>query len=139
MLSINLIGLLVADITCSVKFYCKAFGFEVVQKKAICGDGNWRAFLKRGETVIELTQFKDDSAAPLDGAIDHIAFFVEDLEAEIERLERSGVDLHMHAEIPHHISLRTIKQVKNGRFFYFRGPDGELIGLVELSAGGSFL
>jgi len=136
MYQIGLIGLLVADIERTIEFYETVFGFEVLQEKSTNPKGDSRAFIRSGDMIIELTQLRDAGAGHPEGAIDHIGFFVDDLEGEIERLRGLGVKLD--SEMAGHIPVNRILNVRNGRIFYFRGLNGESIGLIELRQDSGF-
>lgn len=137
MYQIGLIGLLVKDIDKTIEFYKKVFGFRVIQDKSTNPMGDSRAFIKSGDIVIELTQLKERGAVDPEGVIDHIAFIVDDIEQETERLIKLGVELE--SPIKGHIPAKRILNVRNGKIFYFRGIDGESIGLIELNKNSSFL
>ncbi len=137
MYQVGLVGLLVRDIDETADFYQKVFGFRMVQQKSTNQKGDSRAFLKSSDVVLELTQLKDGTAGHPEDAIDHIAFFVDDLEKEIGRLVGVGVDLES-PRVPGHIPVNRILNVRYGRIFYFRGPNHESIGLVELKQDSPF-
>ena len=81
-------------------------------------------------------RFKVDENLPVE-AIDHIGFIVHDIEKEISKLRELGIELE--SPIKGHIPVNRILNVRNGRMFYFRGINGESIGLIELSDDSSFL
>ncbi|NLZ93138.1 MAG: VOC family protein [Firmicutes bacterium] len=136
MYQINLIGLLVKDVEQTIEFYQKAFNFHVVSGKTINPKGEARAFIRGGNMILELTQLVDGKSGALEGAIGHIGFFVDDLESEIERLKKLGIKLD--SDIPGHIPVNQIRKVPNGRIFYFRGINDELIGLIQLAEDSAF-
>jgi len=133
---IGLIGLLVEDIDKTIEFYERVFGFRVIQEKSTNPKGDSRAFIKSGDIVIELTRLKEGRAGDPEGAIDHIGFIVDDMGREIERLKGLGVELE--SPIKGHIPVNRILNVRNGKIFYFRGINGESIGLVELNEDSNF-
>ena len=136
MYQIGLIGLLVEDIDKTIEFYERVFGFRVIQEKSTNPKGDSRAFIKGGDIIIELTQLKAGGAGDPEGAIDHVGFIVGDIEREIERLKELGVELE--SSIKGHIPVNKILNVRNGKIFYFRGINGESIGLIELYEDSSF-
>lgn len=69
-------------------------------------------------------------------ATDHIGFIVDDIEKEIDRLRELGVELE--SPIRGHIPVNRILNVRNGKIFYFRGINGESIGLIELNENSNF-
>ena len=137
MYQFGLIGLLVKDIDETIEFYKRVFCFRVIQEKSTNPKGDSRAFIKSGEIVIELTQLKDGRAGHPEGAIDHIGFIVDDIEEEIDRLKRLGVELD--SSIIGHIPVNRVLNVRNGKIFYFRGINGESIGLIELGENSNFI
>ena len=137
MYRLGLIGLLVEDIELAIEFYTEVFGIRVIQDTSTNPKGDSRAFIKSGDTILELTQLGEGVAGHPHGAVDHIGFFVDDLEDEIERLKVLGVELD--TPIKGHIPTNRILNVRNGRIFYFRGINGESIGLIEPKSESSFL
>ena len=131
MYQVGIIGLTVGDLDTAIEFYQDVFAFEVLQPKSTSSEGNLRALLKSGSVLVELTQLKKEALRIPPGSIDHMGFIVADLEPEIERLKKIGVDLESPEET--YVPLNTIVQRKNGRAFYFKGLNGELIELVELT------
>jgi lactoylglutathione lyase len=136
MYQIGLVGLLVEDIDITIGFYERVFGFRVIQEKSTNKKGDSRAFIKSGDSILELTQLREGGAGDPEGAIDHIGFIVDDIEEEIDRLKELGVELE--SPIKGHIPVNRILNVRNGKIFYFRGINGESIGLVELSENSNF-
>jgi len=136
MYQISLIGLLVKDIDQTIEFYARVFGFRVIQAKSTNPKGDSRAFIKNGDIIIELTRLKEGGAGHPEGAIDHIGFIIDDIEKEIERLKGLGTKLD--SSINGHIPVNKILNVRNGKIFYFRGINGESIGLIELKKESSF-
>jgi lactoylglutathione lyase len=111
------IGLRVKDLDVSSRFYVDVLGMRVAGK-GILDDGLELVFLSYPDSTdiqIELIGNGQD-AVPALGKVDHFAFTVSDIEAEIARLRTLGVSLI--DETPQTI-LGGIKIA----FFY--GPDGE--------------
>lgn len=136
MYQIGLIGLLVEDIDKTIEFYERVFDFRVIQEKSTNPKGDARAFIKSDDIVVELTQLREGGAGDPEGAIDHIGFIVDDVEKEIEKLREFGVELV--SPIKGHIPVGRILDVRNGRILYFRGINGESIGLIELDEDSGF-
>ena len=136
MYQIGLVGLLVDNIDKTIGFYERVFGFRVIQEKSTNKKGDSRAFIRSGDSILELTQLTERGAGDPEGAIDHIGFIVDDIEKEIDRLKELGVELE--SPIKGHIPVNRILNVRNGRIFYFRGVNGESIGLIELSENSNF-
>lgn len=115
------VGIIVKDMDKSIEFYCNVVGLKLkdsflhpngVTKLAFLG------FNQEGESEVELIQ-RSDGDFPAEGKVHHVAFSVEDIEAEFERIR--GID---------YVNVRDkeITTLPNGsRYFFFHGPDGELI------------
>ncbi|GLV61017.1 lactoylglutathione lyase [Dictyobacter sp. S3.2.2.5] len=111
------IGLRVKDMGASIRFYTEVLGMHLVGRERL-DDGLELVFLNYpgSDTMqIELIGNGNDDVPAL-GKVDHFAFTVSDIEAELERLRTLGVPLI--DESPQTI-LGGIKIA----FFY--GPDGE--------------
>ena len=101
-------------------FFYKKIGFEVAHETK---DGDVRVvFLKLRDLILETYENKE--AALCDGAVDHIAFDVADIYAEMKRLEEEGFVL-------------LNKEPKNGAdnklvcFLHPKGTNGVLIELCQ--------
>lgn len=111
------IGLRVKNIEVSIRFYTEVLGMQLAGR-AVLDDGVELAFLNYpdGDTMqVELIGNGNDDVPAL-GKVDHFAFTVNNIEAELERIRTLGVPLI--DESPQTI-LGGIKIA----FFY--GPDGE--------------
>ena len=138
----------VADLERTIKFYTEVLGFEVQSRSrdasqtlgaALFGD-KWgfsqpRAdldvvLLKVGDETIEFIEYIDPQAQPyhqnpsIAGSA-HLAFDVDDIEAERARLEAAGVEFHSPTEIFQEPGKPDWK------WCYFRDPDGICVELVE--------
>ncbi|WJH34906.1 VOC family protein [Paenibacillus sp. CC-CFT747] len=118
------VGLMVKDLEASVAFYKETAGLELkgtlehtngVIRLAFLGYG------ESGETELELIQGYNDRL-PAEGKVHHIAFKVDRLEPEIERLRELNVTF----------IDKEITTLPNGsRYIFFEGPDGEWIEFFE--------
>lgn len=110
----------VKDIIESKKFYGEVLGLQHARD-----DENERfkfAFYKIGDTEIELLESKmEDYEERTAGPVDHIAFFVDDIEKEICRLKGLNVIFTMDA----------VKEVMAYKVMFIQGPNGERIELME--------
>ena len=121
------IGVFIADIEASKKFYTEKLDFEVIQEPELSSpDGTIKiAFIQNGNLVIELVQFPN-AAKKADGWVDHIAIKVKNIEAAREELEKRGI-VFEEKEITYAPNVG-----KNGdKWILFRGPDGEHLELNE--------
>lgn len=116
---IDHIALHVADLDRSIRFYERHFGFKHYFQHA-AGSGAQIAYLKLGDTVLELTHHSD-------GAMSGFHFCLEtgDLDETVTRLQSDGVKL---VRAAHATAAREPRE--NGwRRVVFAGPDGEQIEL----------
>ncbi len=133
--SMNHVGLSVADMQHSLKFYRDYFGMELLMNLDIADDRIARVIgieeakckivhLKLGETILELFEYtnpRGEKFAPkmrqCDIGFSHIGFEVNDIHRHIEELKQMGVEM-----------LGEIVEFRPGVWVaYFRGPDGEVV------------
>ncbi|WP_426447436.1 VOC family protein [Paenibacillus sp. S-38] len=114
------VGIMVKDIDTSVAFYEEVVGLKLkdtllhtngVIKLAFLGFGD------QGETEVELIQGYN-GGLPQEGKVHHLAFTVDDIEEEFERIGRLEVQ---------RIDEEIITLPNGSRYFFFHGPDGEWI------------
>ncbi|RMA66045.1 methylmalonyl-CoA epimerase [Ulvibacter antarcticus] len=90
------IGIAVKDLEAANEIYKNLLGYEHYKTETVEGEGVVTSFFKCGDSKIELLEAtRDDS--PIAGFIEkrgegvhHIAFAVDDIEAEVKRLKESG-------------------------------------------------
>ena len=128
MRKIEHIGIAVEDITASIKVYEKLLGSECYKLEEVESEGVKTAFFQIGESKIELLE-ASSSDSPIAKFIEkkgqgvhHIAFDVEDIEAEIERLEAEGFQL----------INKTAKEGADNKIIAFMHPKSTSGVLVEL-------
>jgi len=116
------VGLVVKDADKSSLFYQQVLNCEVVN--AYQDERIKLIFLNSGGQIIELVQHLQGSTLGQRsaGIVDHIAFEVEDISAEMERLRAAGIMLL--SDTPHSLG----KSLKN---FFFLGPDGERLEFLQ--------
>lgn len=120
MVSVAHIGVVVKDTDKSLEFYTRVLGCTVEESYQ---DERIRlTFIKAGPQTIELIQYQEDAVkARGAGIVDHIAFAVTDMEAEVARLRQHNVTL-----------LFDQPKVTNGKkILFFAGPDGERLEFVQ--------
>jgi len=109
----------VSDLDRSVQFYERHFGFKHYFQHA-AGSGLQIAYLKLGDTVLELTHHTDGAMQGF-----HFCLETDGFDATVEKLQKDGVKL---VRAPHDTAAREPRE--NGwRRVVFGGPDGEQIEL----------
>ncbi|WJH37074.1 VOC family protein [Paenibacillus aurantius] len=111
------VGIMVKDMDASIRFYTEILNLELVGREKL-DNGVELSFLSYPDTdhiQVELVGRGSDDI-PAAGKVDHLAFTVSNIEAEVERLRGLGVKLI--DEKP-----KTILGGVQIAFFY--GPDGE--------------
>lgn len=114
------IGVVVTNVDTSMDFYTRVLGCQVEDTYQ---DERIRlVFIKSGQQTIELIQYKEDPAGARGaGRVDHIAFSVTDLAAELERLRQHNVPL----------LFDQPKVVGDKKIMFFTGPDGERLEFLQ--------
>jgi lactoylglutathione lyase len=116
---IDHVAIHVADLDRSVNFYEKHFGFKHYFQHA-AGSGAQIAYLKLGDTVLELTHHSDGAMVGF-----HFCLETDNFDETVEQLQQTGVKL---VRPPHDTAAREPRE--NGwRRVVFAGPDGEQIEL----------
>jgi len=109
----------------SIDFYSKAFGLEIAERLPF--DGFTLVYLRNGSSdfEVELT-VNHDRVEPYDlgNGYGHIAFVVDDLEAEHQRLEGLGLN-------PNPIKEFMREGALLAKFFFVQDPDGYKIEVIQ--------
>jgi lactoylglutathione lyase len=117
------VGVMVSDMKVSIDFYEKVLGLDLLDRFAANATTDL-AFLgdrASGQVIVELICEKDN-AFPDEGKVHHIAFTVDNIEEEIERLSKLKV----------HFTNDEISTLANGsKYIFFTGPDGETLELFQ--------
>ena len=99
MKKIEHIGIAVTDINKSNELFSKIFGKENYKSEIVESEGVITSFFQIGENKIELVEAKNPDS-PISKYLQknregmhHIAFEVEDIEKEMERLKKEGIRL----------------------------------------------
>jgi methylmalonyl-CoA/ethylmalonyl-CoA epimerase len=93
------IGIAVKDLNASNKLFKKLFGKEHYKVEAVESEGVSTSFFMLGETKIELLEASNSNSAiakfieKKGEGIHHIAYEVDDIEKEMERLKGEGFEL----------------------------------------------
>jgi lactoylglutathione lyase len=118
------VGIMVRDIEVSIAFYTEVVGLKHLRTMLRTNGVIKLAFLAypdASETVIELIEgYQGD--LPAEGKVHHIAFTVDDLDSDLARIR--SLDVKLRDE-----SITTLPD--GSRYFFFYGPDGELLELFE--------
>ena len=116
---IDHVAIHVADLDRSVKFYERHFGFSQYYQHTT-SSGVQIAYLKLGDTVLELTHQSDGSVLGF-----HFCLETDDFAETVDKLQRDGVKL---VRPPHHTVPRQPREM-GWRRVVFAGPDSEQIEL----------
>ncbi len=137
-------GLTVSDMSRSLPFYTELFGMDVASDREVDRDyvevitgiagAHLRLVHLQGHGVrLELIQYINpvgaDRSGPLPNAgAAHVCFLTDDLDVELERLARAGVEMQSSAPV-----TTTSGPNKGGRGVYLRDPDGNAVEVVQLA------
>ena len=116
---IDHVALHVANLRRSIEFYERHFGFENYFQAPVPG-GIDIAYLKLGDTVLELTHHSDGEMTGF-----HFCLETDNFDQSVSTLQAAGVDL---IRAPHKTAARVPRE-EGWRRVVFRGPDGEQIEL----------
>lgn len=128
MLKIEHLGIAVADLEASERIFTDLLGAPPYKREEVESEAVITSFFSVGESKIELLQATDPSSAiakhieKRGEGIHHIAFAVEDIHAEIERLKSLGYTMIHHEP----------KAGADGKLIAFLHPKDSNKVLVEL-------
>lgn len=112
-------GIMVKQLETSIRFYEEVIGMKLTDTLTHTNGVLRLAFLRfpgADESEIELIEGYSD-ALPAEGIVHHIAFTVDDIDAEFARIQSLGsVEL---------IDQEIVTLPNGSRYFFFKGPDGE--------------
>jgi lactoylglutathione lyase len=115
----------VLDLDRSITFYRQAFALEIADRVEF--DSFTLVYLRNAEAdfEVELTLNHDrDKPYELGDGYGHIAFCVDDLEAEHRRFTEAGLSPNPIRQLEHKSGLRA-------RFFFVSDPDGYKIEVLQ--------
>jgi len=118
------VGIMVQSLERSITFYQDVIGLQLLH--ILQPNDQVRlaflAFPGSSETEIELVEKPNNSDLANEGKVHHVAFTVQDIESEHDRLRGLGVPLiHDH-----------VVTIPNGsKYFFFEGPDQEQLEFFE--------
>jgi len=120
------VGIVVSDLERSTAFYAE-LGFEVASEIPFPDAPRAIRFLRNGDLELELFWYAETPPVPVmpDGkqlGFRHLAFLVDDIDAEVARLKAAGV-------MSEEVAVRDIPQ--GYRIAFFNDPDGIEIELTQ--------
>jgi lactoylglutathione lyase len=119
------IGIMVKDMDRSIRFYTETLGLRLLGREPL-EDGVELGFLacpgSDGVALELISRWRDD--LPARGNVDHIAFTVTDIEAEVARLKELGVEMI-------DSSPKQLPICGGVKVAFFYGPDGERLELFQ--------
>lgn len=115
---IDHVALHVRDLEKSVAFYERHFGFETYARDHVERNNLDIAYLKMGDTVLELTGRADDAMKGF-----HFCLETDDFDGAVATLKNAGVEV---ATPPHPTKARAPREASWRRVVFY-GPDRELI------------
>jgi lactoylglutathione lyase len=116
------VGIMVNDMDESLAFYQNILGLELRNREWL-NDSIELAFLFFPEQPSVEVELVYGGPVENEGIVNHLAFTVENIEAELVRFKEAGVKLV--DEEPRSILNGTVK------IAFFQGPNGEKLELVE--------
>jgi lactoylglutathione lyase len=116
------VGIMVKDMNESLAFYQNILGLELRNREWL-NETVELAFLFFPEQPSVEVELVYGGPVENEGIVNHLAFTVENIEAELERFKEAGVKLV--DEEPRTILNGTVK------IAFFQGPNGEKLELVE--------
>ena len=123
--SFNHIAIICSDYETSKRFYIEVLGFEELRETYRADRGSYMLDLVgEGGMQIELFTFPDSPArldSPEGCGLRHLAFTVESIETEVERIESLGVAVE---------PLR-VNEATGKKYTFFKDPDGLPLELCE--------
>jgi lactoylglutathione lyase len=113
----------VSNIDQSIDFYTSQLGLKLTNRREVKQNNAEIAFLRdESGGALELTHWRDKKSLAEGDNFDHIAFAVNDLAAEIERLKAGGVVIAMEP-----FSL----QGSSSKISFIKDPDGNWLELIQ--------
>ncbi|WP_322923082.1 VOC family protein [Paenibacillus campi] len=112
------VGIMVSSIERSIAFYEQVVGLQHLETTGHINEHIQLAFLAfpgHTDTELELIQGFGDHL-PAEGRVHHVAFTVDDVEAEFARIGELK---------PHGLDAEITTLPNGSRYFFFDGPDGE--------------
>lgn len=121
MFNFSHVGIVVKNMDESIDFYTRVLGCQLHSRHQ--DETIQFALIKAGDQEIELLKFPHDDKERKEGVISHIAFSVEDIVKEINRLKGLGINL---------VSDQPREVMGGMKIFFFTGPSGESVEFLQL-------
>lgn len=119
MLEMAHVGVVVKDLDKSAEFYTKILECEVSGSHE---DERLKiVYLMAGGSTVELLKYKQDDVERGRGIVDHLAFYVEDMEEALKKVREYGCEMVF--DKPRDMGYQII--------MFFLGPNGERIEFIE--------
>lgn len=122
---IHHVAIICSDYPKSKAFYTNILGFEIIEETYRAARDSYKLDLRVGNSQIELFSFPNAPGRPSypeAQGLRHLAFSVDDIEAQVIKLKAKGIDTE-----PVRIDELTGKQ-----FTFFKDPDGLPLELYEI-------
>lgn len=119
MLSMAHVAVVVKDLNESISFYTKVLECEISGTSE--NEKLKMVYLRAGSSIIELLKYKQDDIERGRGIIDHLAFYVANMEEALKKVYEYGA------------KMLFDKPMDNGyqKIIFFQGPDEERIEFIE--------
>jgi lactoylglutathione lyase len=117
------VGIMVKDLAASIAFYQNVLGFDLLEQIEP-GPSVSLAFLgnkENGHVYVELVS-REGADFPDQGKVNHLAFTVDDINKEINRLKELNVTF---------ASEEPLSLPNGSNYIFFKGPDGESLELFQ--------
>ena len=119
MLNMAHVGVVVKDLNESISFYTKVLECEISGTSE--NERLKMVYLSAGSRIIELLKYKQDDSSRGKGIIDHLAFYVINMEEALKKVEEYGSKMLF--DCPRDMGYQKI--------MFFLGPDEERIEFIE--------
>lgn len=120
------VAMMIREIEPALDFYCGKLGFERITDNHEAGASGVCYFIRKDGITLELIA-DPNNPEPKDGVLDHISFFVEDVESAWQELKAKGVYFESDE------LLFDPYLYDNGeKFIMFRGPNNERLQLEQI-------
>lgn len=117
MAKLDHIGVYIADLEKSIKFYEEMFGFKLVNR-FMSGEAKI-ATLDIGGALLELVQRPGSPGTPPVGNWSHLAIHAPEFDETVAKVDTKG------------IQKRLVTQANGNRLCFFNDPDGHTIEIME--------